>query len=280
MVGMSERVRVERAGSKGRAFEARLVGSVVSSMLEGYKSDDKIMNPTYAVLLGDESSLRAIVANMKTGRKLWLIDRPINRRAHTNPYPTLELTKKTKWSFYWQHMPEGSTVQIFNNDLIEQDPGLIDPDEIKFVAPVVRHWCDNQNEIIAKVDPYIGEWCKTILETYWQNADYNERKWHERANSLVYCATTFCLYADRRSRVPILPSLRFQVRLFLECLKAGIVRYSSANKYQRETFGENGPVFTSDNEALGFVECLQCRSNQEAFEAVVARVVNQTEISK
>ncbi len=273
---MSERVVVEKTSGKTRSFEARLSGTIITTLLQGYKQDDRLVTPAMALLTGDEASLRAVVANLRQGRKLWLTDRQRSSRASKNPYPSLEFPKSAKFKFLWQHHDEGSIVQIYNPDLIDQDSGMVDSDSIRFIAPVIKHWADEQRPLIEKNDPHLFKWAKSRLEQYWTRSSYNEEVWDRRANSLVYAATTFCLYADRRSRVPIMPSLRFQVTLFLECLKAGVVRYPGNETYTTEDFGELGPRFTSDLDQIGFLECLQCRTVPESFEAIVARVVNET----
>lgn len=272
---MSERIVVERQTKEGktRSFEARVVGMTVSHMASWIKTgDDRIVQPASVVMLGDDASVRAVVANLRTGRRCWLTDRKRNTTRNKQPYPSLDLTG-TKYHYLFQQFDEGTICHVYSVDLYNQDPGMIDPDDIQFIAPVPKQWAAEQN-----VDPILATWAKNEFAKLCKPQDLkSEIEWESIANSIVECAAMTCVYLDRRTRIPILPDLRFQVRLFLECMTVGLCRYPEQiiqGRYSRQ-WGFNGPAFTSDDNEMGLLWSIQCRASHDSFQSVLSRVVNQ-----
>lgn len=276
---MSERIVVERQSKEGktRSFEARVVGMTISNMAPWVKpNDDKLIQPVSVLIVGDDSSVRAVVANLRTGRRCWLTDRKRNTVRNKQPYPSLDLTG-TKYQYLFQQFDEGTICHVYSIDLYNQDPGMIDPDDIQFIAPVPKQWVEEQQQYLQAIDPELKSWAiKEFTKVCKPQSLKSEHEWQSIADSIVECAAMTCVYLDRRTRIPILPDLRFQVRLFLECVTVGLCRYPEQKneRYSRQ-WGFSGPSFISNDREMGLVWSIQCRASHDSFQSVLARVVNQ-----
>lgn len=274
---MNEIVAVDKKQEgKTRNFQATLTQWVVSSLMKGYNTalSDDHLQPCYLQLCGDESSLKAVVANIKAGNRLYFPNRKSKNISGKRLYSGVHLSK-SKYSYLWQYFEAGASVEIINNELFSIEPLDEMGDSFSFIALISQEWCDSQKSIIESSDPEIFDWSRKLF--YSKYGEYeNNKHMVFIAEHLVYFSSMFSLYVDRRTRVPIMPSLRFQVMLFLECANAGIVRFSSLNKaYNKTPVCHSGPLIYSSLQS--YIQCIQSYSTQEAFEIVVARVVDQLE---
>lgn len=269
-----ERVKVQSSNEgKTRSFEVQLVSLCQCSFIP--QPNYRAIAPVFAHLVGDEQSLRAVVASIRTGRRLWLVDRKYQQNANS-PYPYLDFIKKEKWVYAWQYFEEGASVQIFAKNYFEIEPGIIDDETIKFISIVPNKWKEDN---ITNIRKDMREFACDYFNVKKDNEIYDFIY-----SNLVEISTMYCMYLDRRVFVPILPDIEFQIKLFVECLKNRICAFGKETNidYKDPYFIISSHLTTLDTfqhslRQSNISSAIYCNTSHDAFMAVYERVISNHE---
>jgi hypothetical protein len=282
---MEDYVIQPKEGSKGRSFSATCIGFATADSL--WESGGNTIRPTWAMFAGSETELRPFMANLRLGRKAELLKESHNRRGGDDK--RLEFLKSAGYQITWQREAEGSIDTIFYPDLFRLDPGMVDPEGIKFVLLAPTDWSDAQ-----QVD---GTAAVRHVQAMMKGPKLRERDYRleERAakldgaylSSLVPTAYLFAAYLDRRTRCPLVADGRFYLQLLLAALDGGFASlpgskagYSGRSDSWGVHSGHRFNLQLSDShgrddgmEAIGLRHAISVLGTHEAFEAFLAEQV-------
>jgi hypothetical protein len=248
---------------KGRTFRASLLASVEADLLwtGGLTVSDNV-RPVWAMLAGSDQELRAFMANLTTGRKAAFEKEGRNYGRHKTDQ--FEILKTAGYDVTWQRELEGAVATIFLPELFQMDPGMVDPEGIRFVLLPSKEWVAGQK---IEVKPLI----QFVRKAGFLLPPEQLARW-------APIAYLFCAYLDRRTRCPIVPDGRFYLQLFLECLKQGLSSFSvQESSYRRPDmpFGENQDLqyHEQDTDQVGLIPGLAFKASHETFEKILAAQV-------
>jgi hypothetical protein len=199
------------ASTKGRAFRAACAAFVEAPLVFPEAQSDN-SRPVWAVFVGDDTSIRPFVANLRLGR-----------RADCGDDLRIEFLRSLKFRAEFQREAEGTIATLYHPSLFALDPGMIDPEGASFVMLVPDDWARTQRlDVPAMLSHVEGAFPDCKLEV-------------DELAGLAPAACLFAAYLDRRTRCPLPNDPRFYFRLFLAALDrklAGIAcewsRYGSS----------------------------------------------------
>lgn len=136
-------LRIEPAEEgKGRTFRAAMLAHVEADHLWSSGSGDTI-RPVYAAIAAGHGEIGPFLANLRTGRKA--IVGP--ERYGKSKGRQVEFLRSAGYSYVTQRHPEGVVCQIFLREVVQLDPGMVDPKNgIRFLcmppagSDPVAHW--------------------------------------------------------------------------------------------------------------------------------------------
>jgi hypothetical protein len=248
---------------KGRTFKALLLASVEADLLwTGGQTVSDNLRPVWAMFAGSEQELRAFTANLLSGRKAVF---PKNNGWRRRKEDQLEILRSAGYQTTWQREAEGSIVTLYLPDLFQMDPGMVDPDGVRFVLLPTKEWTEAQNLDVAPVVRHAKK-VGFDLDT-------------AQLVSLAPLAYLFCAYLDRRTRCPLVSDGRFYLQLMLACLQKGLASFSTdADPYYRrdaKEFGQHHALQYHEvgTTEVGLVPGLVFRSDHETLETLLAEQV-------
>ena len=244
---------------KGRSFKAWNVATVQADSLFPEGETGKCIRPIWAMFAGSESELKAFVANLLLGRKA----EPANRWGRQGDSNRLEFLRSLGYQVFWQREEEGSLVTIYHPELFRLDPGMIDPEGIRFVMLVPGEWSRQQELDTERVVAH----ALSIPDLQVSE---------ELARSLVAPAYLFGAYLDRRTQCPLIADGRFYLQLLCFGLQLGFVSFAGDSLgYHPRDWGYN-PRFRFQSHGLteaGVVTALAMSVSHETFQGFLAEQI-------
>lgn len=246
---------------KGRSFTAFLVATVTADHLwEGGMTSTDVERPVWALVASSEAEIRPFMANLRMGKKA--IFGNGERSYRRGKGEKIEFLKSAKYSVFQQRTPYGVAQTLYLHDLFTLDPGMVDPEGLKFVMmvpaeeAVAAPW-DRQAAIahVAKVN-------KLDLEAV-----------QGPPAKVVDLAPYFAAFVDRRTRQPLVCDTRFYFQLMVACLEKGLASLPSAgtSHWGSREWGANMTSFQVDGlGGLGYATPLAFKASHEDFEAIMA----------
>lgn len=238
---------------KGRAFQAIKVAAIMADGLweESGSKDQKHERPIYATFVASDSALRPFIANLCTGRPAVPLsnNHTWRRRGNDSGY---EFLKSVGYKVCWQKTTEGTAATVYLPELVDLDPGMVDPEGIKFVViPGAAYLKREVEKMPAGLIDTIVDYARKLPVVREQNKPEKDHRGHleigweepfsrEALAEMVPLSYLFTLYLSNRSRAPIPPDGRFYLGLLLSCLKHGLASWSNAGgRRDDDRFGHN-----------------------------------------
>jgi hypothetical protein len=220
-------------GGKTRTFRALLLAYVCAAKLweggdvskEGKaknKDADKLLRPVYMVVGGSKSECVTVVSNLRSGERgavLKLEDEPNDYNIRKGQ--KVELRRSAGYVVDPQLLapdtetnqrPECHEIKLY--DLVREDPGMVDPDEVAFLSLPSMAWVDG---ISFDVDAVI-EHMRSIG---------HPKEDDPFIKKLIPLSPFFATRLAARSMAPIIPDLRFFVQLLAAALRGGFATMSA-----------------------------------------------------
>ncbi len=178
--------RPKRAVVKSRSFQATLLTYLTADRLWALGQAGQATRPVWITYAATHEMGRAFTANLRGGHKA--------RIGHGRSGEVLELPKSAPHRWLSQRSESGATVTTaYLGDLFELDPG--EPAEgIGFVFMPPRRWLERQSKALSP-------------------------EFHGDAMDVARAAL-FAAFLDRRSPLPLVHDLRFQLQLYRAALEA------------------------------------------------------------
>lgn len=274
------------AGKKGRSFRALHLASATADALwlggEATKKGD-VLRPVHAVFLGSEAELRSFAANLQLGRLASTSGESRRRRGRQSGY---EFLRSAGYRQVWQRHEEGAILTVYLPGLFCLDPGMVDPEIVRFVVAPSAAWAAAQGDVPvpeivrhARRLPIVRE-VNRLPEDRWRRDGFEPSLPDEKLAALVPTAYLFAAYLDRRTRAPLLADGRFYLQVMLACLKQGIASWSvSRGSYgygDSRRFGEHAALgFSEDHEeGCGLLPGVALQATHAQVEAILAEQVD------
>ena len=222
-------LRIARKGrseeAKSRSFSAWLLGYMTADALWEGGSGGSPRRPVWLSYFGTEQEVRAVTANLRSGRTA------------QSGNLALELPKKAGYRWMPQAVAGGVVMTAYLPALFDLEPVSPFVDEVRFVLAPPRWWLDEQAAALS--------------------ADFG-------ADARVAArAALFAAYLARRTDRPLVPELRFQVRLYRAAIETGWVEPIATRSYSPRGFAfedraaggleEPLAVFPSPSELASFL---------------------------
>lgn len=176
------KITIEPKGDKGRSFSAELLAHAEADALwESGGTSTNATRPVWAVLGGSELEMKAFMANLLTGRIA-------EQAKHTR----FEFLRSVGWAHHTVKIGGGAVTTLYLPELFRIDPGMVDPDMVRFVVIPPKAWVESQCFDLAEARSVFkrlsGEpWVATDAEVHLRLAE----------------GVLFLSYLDRRCRYPI-----------------------------------------------------------------------------
>lgn len=196
------------ADKKTRSFKSTCLGVIEANHLCDFTSSDSEMKPLWAMFVGSENEIKPFIVNLLLGNKSIIDNGSYSRRRERIVCP-----KSAGYKVTWQKEEEASIATVFLPDYFLLDPGMIDPNFIKFVVMPSVDWCAKQKIDTKPIIDYIS----TILPIS-PSGFFSE----ENLTNLVPIAFLFCAYLDRRTRCPLVADGKFYMQLLIASLVEGL----------------------------------------------------------
>jgi hypothetical protein len=262
------------AGSKGRSFKGSLLASIDADRLweGGNGADPMLRRPVYAVVGSSEQQSKTLLANLRTGRKAELGVVESHRKAPLR----MELLRSAGYRFVQQRCPSGVVIVAYLPDLFEIDPGMVDPKQITFVLAPSREWVSQDAMSPAVVADAVAHGLSLGVDVCENWRDDDAPAIEARLADWARLAPLFAAYIDRRTRAPLIPSVAFQLQLFVACLDKGFATLSTpphTSRFKRDApFGMNVAMGyrEHDVEEIGHLPGVAFRATHEDFEPFLA----------
>ena len=210
--------------AKSRTFRAVCLASIEADPLwEGGATAGDKHRPIFAVFAGSDGDLRPFMANLRLGRQ---IIQPSDSNYGRNKGEKMEFLRSADYQQLWQRMPEGSTVTVTLPDLVRMDPGMVDPEIVRFVMVASEEYLSSQKTENAMRAMNHARKAGTKIGEVPEGA----------AQLFVATSMLFTAMLDRRTRCPIVGDARFHTQLFCACLREGLASYPT-EQYGQAEFG-------------------------------------------
>lgn len=286
---------------KTRQFTAILLGYVnADSVWQGGVSAGETNRPVWSMLAGTEQQLRAFCANLQIGNRAEIPHEITYSREATTKF---EWLRSVGYRYIWQRItldnhPEPlAVVQIYLPDLCRLDPGMIDPQVVKFICLTPTDWQQQQLLLLTTSKPKLVQ--EILRHAYalklhdWPQRykiGKDSKQFHLPFSDQDILATVpqaayFAAYLDKRTQKPLLPDSEFHLQLYFYALQKGLATLPTVDgsvwdwereveqsqwgwaKHQQSKFHE------SNLEACGLLPGVQFNSSQEQLDAFLAEQI-------
>lgn len=262
---MREFVIAPETEGKGRSFGGYLAAYIAADGLwAGGEANTENLRPVWAVVMSSEAEIRPLVANLRMGKKAVFGNGERPRYGRRGGGEKLEFLKSAKFSALQQRSAHGVAMTLYLHDLFTLDPGMVDPEGVKFVlalpaADVARQVWDRE-AARKHVERMTGRALPAGLDP------------------LVDLAPYFAAYLERRSRYPWPSDTRFYLQLLYTCLDLGLASLDAEEpSYGRDRVWGNHATHGLDThglEKLGFTPAIAFKASHEDIMKVLGEAVS------
>jgi len=183
-----------KKGKKGRTFRAELLAWIDAPTLFEAGDTGPNQRPVWITVASSELEAKAFQVNFKNGE----IAENVKGGYTTERW---QLLKKAGYASFIQKIGGGVVTTYYLPELFDLNPGMVDPDGIRFIMLPGQGWFDNQE---------LSE---------------------EDAEALLFLA-----YLDRRTRFPFPPDVEFAKSLLVACIELGFATRAQSPYAYREQF--------------------------------------------
>lgn len=253
---------IQATTKKGRAFTSHCVAAIIADSIFAESGDaDKAIRPVWAMFAGSEAETRPFIANLRLGRKA----EPANS-SRVSANERYEFLKSIGYSVAIQREVEGTITTLYHPELFRLDPGMVDPEGIRFILLVPEDWAAVQD---VEPSPAIHHALKLGIK--FDKVDLT---------TLVPAAYLFTAYLDRRTRCPLLADGRFSMQILLAALDQGLASFPGDGLRYARNSGEWGynpkHGFRAERlERAGIQHAISFGATHEVFEAFLAEQVTR-----
>lgn len=248
-------------GSKGRSFKASLLAYTTSRVLWDSGQHENI-RPIWAMIACSEAESLPLVRNLQSGRKA-----AISVGRDTKHF---ECLKSAGYEYHPQRHPEGVLWTIFLPSLYRIDPGMIDPESIRFALAPAHEWLSPEDEQTA-------QW---LADRYRSNETWQADKEHEKrltaCRHITRASRLFCNYLDRRTRCPLIPESRFYSLVLAALIDSGQATFGFKEErysYRQEWAHGRFSYVEEGLESVGLAPGIACNTTHEKIEPILAECV-------
>lgn len=253
---------------KGRQVSGQVLGYLVAGKWWPYGDGGNNIRPILMVVGSSEAQIRPLVANLKMGKRALLGGgyRP----------EKLEFLKTSKIAVSYQRQPSGVIATLVAPDVFTQNPGMVDPSEIKFILlsdqKVLINLDWNRASAVEVVTAYRQHVIDSRPKPEYDSYYYRSRAVEEPTPPdlfLHYLDHTplFGCYLDHRTRCPLIDDIRFLALLLYRCLDSGLA-VTPADGYRSE-WGQSHDLKSVGLTKIGFAPVLGFRAQHEEFENIL-----------
>lgn len=270
---------------KTRRFSAVLLAYLTADPLwqGGQTETGKTTRPVLLMVAESETALRPFMANIRLGRKAEVVsDGRSSYSREKEGY--IQLLKSAGYSMTTQRVGENTIATFYLPELFNVDPGMVDPEFVRFVMAPPRWWV---NKTLGELGEKGIERVTNHLRKLGVTEDANGRPNRIRSDVVVLLddipdlagmACYFAQYLDRRTRKPIPPDPAFYAQLYIAALACGMATWSAEheNKWLYHKWGATWgykPVRESGTEAVGLLPMTAVNTNHETLDELMARQI-------
>lgn len=214
---------------KGRSFRGVVLAYATATGLWSSGSTGDVVRPVFTVLGAADEEARPLLENLRAGERATLKGEEVY-----SSRSQLELLRSANYAFHLQRTGEGTLITAYLPELFEFQPGLLDPDGVRFVVVPARQDVDAIPVSVEETRVVVRH-----LEVLEETA--------EASRELCAMAALWAAYFDQRSELPIPPELSFRVQLYLAALQEGIASTTLPLRGSGD-----GDVHAGQHAALGF----------------------------
>lgn len=203
---------------KGRVFQAAVLACVQAQCWEGAGGNN--IRPVYLMIGASEGEAGPVLANLRMGKKASVegIEAGIRDKKE------IELLKSAGYEFAQQRHRAGVVIQVYLPELFRLDPGIVDPERVRFVLlPRRVDIADPALDIDAAVR-HMRALGQVAPDRERYDAWRDNRPTEAEIVEIVPYAALFGAYLNSRTRCPLVPDLRFLVQILTAFLHHGFAR--------------------------------------------------------
>lgn len=258
-----EKVTIVSESGKGRSFSGTLLASIEADRFwPNGAGGGEAKRPVWAVLGASTGESRAFIANVRMGKLL--------RTNEKSRYGSYEFLRSAGYEFITQKFVNSVATTVYLPELFLHDPGMVDPEGVKFVLPVPKFWLEERTRTLdpATIEDAITHVRKLRLPNLPEN---------DELRMLVPCASLFCSFLDRRTRCPLIPDLRFQFQALVVCLHHKIATFPGKDKgwYRDEGWGMSDKCTASGLADAGISRVFAMNTKHEDIEAILSECASK-----
>ena len=258
-----KQLTIESQSKKGRAFSATLLAYVEADDLwSGGRTSNDTTRPVWMMVAGPETGLRPFTANILLGRKA-------EYKEGYGRKKKFELLKSSGHHQFMQRTSAGIVSTFYLPELFRIDPGMVDPEGIKFVVLPTRDWIDSQHFESDRILTHMVD----VFKRMYPDREFDEVAQNATKNAAL--ATLFCTYLDRRTRCPLIPDVRFFTQVFTMACAEHLALSSVFRDQQQYSYGRNAFGFEEHGiESIGLSPGVACSTTHEVLEMFLAKQVD------
>ncbi|MEI8167138.1 MAG: hypothetical protein WCG26_12200 [Chloroflexales bacterium] len=216
----------QAAQRKGRSFRAvKLAHITADAFWSGGEAKDDDVRPVWISLAGTPRELQAFVMNLRSGRKADLSVAGKSDYSRTKP-TRYALLRSAGYVYDTQVIDEtASVVTAYLPDLVQRDPGMLDPERCRFVCLTPVWWHEAQGTALRETPAR-----EAGILSHLRSLPVTVALSDAEALSLVPLAARVVSYIEARTRRPIPTDLAFSLQLFIAGLAHGILSMSATKE--------------------------------------------------
>jgi len=197
-------------GRKGRSFRGVVFAYATAPGLWGASAGGDALRPVYLSVAASDDEARSVLENLRAGER----GRLQGEHLGTTGTP-LELMRSANYAFPAQRTPEGTILTAYLPELFDFNPGLLDPEAVRFLLAPARQTFE---EVPVAPEELTAAW--RHLSTLGDPAE------SAISRDLCAMAAMWAAYLDQRCELPIPPDLDFRVQLYVAALREGLASKS------------------------------------------------------
>jgi hypothetical protein len=191
-------------GRKGRSFRGVVFAYAVAPGLWG--ASGELPRPVYLSVGASDDEARSVLENLRAGERAQVTGEHLGTTGRA-----FELVRSADYAFASQRTPEGTIITAYLPELFDFNPGLLDPDAVRFLLlPALREF----GEVPVAPEELTAVW--RHLSALGDPAE------SAISRDLCAMAAMWGAYLDQRCELPIPPDLEFRVQLYVAALRAGL----------------------------------------------------------